>query len=1021
MNKYRNRLIASLIAGLLSNATALVFQALNPEIPGVNGDVRTLAVDSTGQLYVGGSFTVAGNVHAIGIAKWKNNQWTAIPQATNVVDDSTETAEIWKIVIGPSGKVAFAGKLISRFHDYLVVREWNGTKWTDLYSTAFGLNKSGVVRNLHYDKLGNLIVVLWQPNPSPASDRILKFTAGVESELASVSAATLTTTMCPDGNLYASGYTNQKQILAQIQSVAIQGFAKWNGTNWSSVGTKLVGQGITSIQCDSQNRIHVGGNEIFSRWDTTGWTDLRGTGNTTNISKLIVDDKDHVWAIGKALLSGKQDTTFIWESNGATLVDYPAPRTSIGMDLVKKGSLMVLGGDFGSYGGKESGPLLQYTNSAWVPFATGIGAIVKGFAMSKEGAFYAFSNPSRVGGVYAQEGNSWKELIYWDKVPQIEEKNYFGGMKFGPKGELYAYGVIRDSIGNDSVPGIAKWNGVHWEGVGDIGPLQVNAMAIDSAGIIYIAIEQSVQYKGGVLSGVIYWNGKTWQKMGSLNGGIKDLAFSPEGKLTIVGDFTLQNTSTYIAQWDDFGWKALPYTFSGETGTNVFIRSMAFAPSGDLYVIGNFQEIHTSKNFSLVLNARGIAQYTPAGEWKSLGDDEYNGISEGEALSIQIDHTGKVWVAGPITWTQDAKVQGLAVWDGALWINPIVDVPVDGAFSTAYIDPQGNLNLGGSFLRIGNTVSPFLIRANLGGQGISFAYPFDGNPSYGDSDFNLIVYNETALPVTYTSSKPEVATVQNGKVHIIKPGSTTITVALQGGSSLQKMSRTLVVNPRELKIQGLTFSNRIYNAMPQVSYTGKPTLVNVLSADLNAVELAGTLMARVDSTKTGTQLVEGTGLSLSGAMASNYRLKLGYLGTIDIAKAALVIKAEDKIREAQKENPEFTWIVRGLLGKDVATRAVSFVKLTTTATISSPVGTYPITASGGSSCCYELTYEPGILTLGKPGAIQARSKVSNSEETVTAIYDLRGHQVIEPDLQRGVYILQFNSGRRELRVGMWQN
>src|SRR5881394_1589075 len=46
-------------------------------IPGVNGRVRTAVADSSGNLYVGGGFTIAGDVFATNIAKWDGSKWSA--------------------------------------------------------------------------------------------------------------------------------------------------------------------------------------------------------------------------------------------------------------------------------------------------------------------------------------------------------------------------------------------------------------------------------------------------------------------------------------------------------------------------------------------------------------------------------------------------------------------------------------------------------------------------------------------------------------------------------------------------------------------------------------------------------------------------------------------------------------------------------------------------------------------------------------------------------------------------------
>jgi hypothetical protein len=42
-------------------------------LPGANGVVYAAVVDSSGNLYIGGSFTIVGDVFANGIAKWNGS------------------------------------------------------------------------------------------------------------------------------------------------------------------------------------------------------------------------------------------------------------------------------------------------------------------------------------------------------------------------------------------------------------------------------------------------------------------------------------------------------------------------------------------------------------------------------------------------------------------------------------------------------------------------------------------------------------------------------------------------------------------------------------------------------------------------------------------------------------------------------------------------------------------------------------------------------------------------------------
>jgi hypothetical protein len=52
----------------------------------VNGSVNATAVDASGNLYIGGSFTIAGNVIATNAAKWHGRNWAPrLPGRYNLV------------------------------------------------------------------------------------------------------------------------------------------------------------------------------------------------------------------------------------------------------------------------------------------------------------------------------------------------------------------------------------------------------------------------------------------------------------------------------------------------------------------------------------------------------------------------------------------------------------------------------------------------------------------------------------------------------------------------------------------------------------------------------------------------------------------------------------------------------------------------------------------------------------------------------------------------------------------------
>ncbi len=131
-----------------------------------------------------------------------------------------------------------------------------------------------------------------------------------------------------------------------------------------------------------------------------------------------------------------------------------------------------------------------------------------------------------------------------------------------------------------------------------------------------------------------------------------------------------------------------------------------------------------------------------------------------------------------------------------------------------------------------------------------------------------------------------------------------------------------------------------------------------------------------------------------------------YDGTLTIWKAKLKVSVGDYERFVGQENPEFELTYDGFkLGEtpDVLTRQPV---ATTTATIDSPEGEYPITISGGEAQNYEFRYHAGVLkVVADPSGI---TELRNSDKTFD-VYTVDGIRVGQgislQTLSKGVYVV----------------
>jgi len=116
-------------------------------------------------------------------------------------------------------------------------------------------------------------------------------------------------------------------------------------------------------------------------------------------------------------------------------------------------------------------------------------------------------------------------------------------------------------------------------------------------------------------------------------------------------------------------------------------------------------------------------------------------------------------------------------------------------------------------------------------------------------------------------------------------------------------------------------------------------------------------------------------------------------GTLTITKAPLTVGVKNETITEGDAIPAFTLTCSGFRNSDTETTAFTTKPVAkTTATLSSPAGTYPITVSGGEAQNYALTYGQGTLTIEEK-EVDGVSSVKADEQPNSATYNLAGQKV----------------------------
>lgn len=260
---------------------------------------------------------------------------------------------------------------------------------------------------------------------------------------------------------------------------------------------------------------------------------------------------------------------------------------------------------------------------------------------------------------------------------------------------------------------------------------------------------------------------------------------------------------------------------------------------------------------------------------------------------------------------------------------------------------------------------------------------------------HTIVINRAALVIkaldqsrTYGSPNPALAYSFNGLVNgdgpgvvsdliVTTPATTQSPVGsypvVLNGARAQNYEITLV--PGTLSVQPASLVIRAENGTRTYGATNPTFQVRfegLVAGDTSAVVENLALQTSAQSNSpVGTYPIEP-----SGARASNYTIR--YVpGTLLVEKAALVIRADNKIKRLGQANPTLSATVSGLVGSDTQ-EVVKGLVLSTTALSNSPTGEYPIRASQATADNYTITYAEGVLSV-----VAAPTIVSSPNVTFT--------------------------------------
>jgi hypothetical protein len=261
----------------------------DPEVHALLGvGARTGPVDSG--LYVGGEFAIAGGIAASHIARWDGSAFSALGSG-NGASGQVEALSVFDDGTGPAlyagGEFATAGPVVT-----MGIARWDGSSWSDV---GGGMDGSTYVSTVFDDGTGAALYVggsIYSAG-GVVVHCIAKWDGTTWSALGSGMNGSVEAlgVFDDDGDgphapaLYAGGY------FTLAGGVPANRIAKWDGANWSALGSGLSGgsdpqvYALCAFDDSSGPALYVGGHfthagngnvKHIARWNGTTWSDVGG-------------------------------------------------------------------------------------------------------------------------------------------------------------------------------------------------------------------------------------------------------------------------------------------------------------------------------------------------------------------------------------------------------------------------------------------------------------------------------------------------------------------------------------------------------------------------------------------------------------------------------------------------------------------------------------------------------------------------------------------------------------------------
>jgi hypothetical protein len=362
-------------------------------------------------------------------------------------------------------------------------------------------------------------------------------------------------------------YIKKVKLICVVFFLALNAYGQLNGYHSYPLSSGL--DNTVSCQAIFNNELYVGGSfttaggvsaNYIAKWNGSNWSSvgagLNNAGGNGGVFTMIVYNNE-LYVGGFFTSAGSVPANGIAKWNGTTWSSVGGGVTfsaSAGMitSLEVLNNELYVGGLYTSAGSVSANGIAKWNGSNWYALGTGINypnGPISGIGMKAyNNEIYISGNISSAGGVSVNNIAKWNGST-WATVGTGLNNNAYTMASYN--NELYVGGIFT-TAGGINASGIAKWDGTNWSSVGN----GIANATNPSPSINCLAVHGNNLYVGGnfnnigtgAVNNIAKWNG-TWQPVGGgTNGAVNSLGIY-NGELHAGGAFTtvLGVNANYIA------------------------------------------------------------------------------------------------------------------------------------------------------------------------------------------------------------------------------------------------------------------------------------------------------------------------------------------------------------------------------------------------------------------------------------------------------------------------------------------